>query len=282
MDRLAFENMTSKGKSRLSNRTTDRTFSDSQMRPVDFTNELPQSSNPQGGHGQSGGMYFDRYARVTGSMTNKSKMNTNVDNYHLERQSKNTSEYNNYVNALNNNIREDQDRTQINNARLQSNMSTTENQQRIYHPSLLTADPTQRNNFTELDRQSVGTRNRREDLLARNRNVSHIQQSQQPQQQNDQSIPMGPPRLNYPQGPAGYSDGSLAPLEMDMTSHLDMQFQGLTDPNLNQQIQRLQQQNNPTQDFDNIYGNTPLSRRTHFQSDQQQQPGYNPHADHRA
>lgn len=105
--------------------------------------------------------------------TYKSKLNTQMDQYHMERQNKNQYEYNNYFNALTNNICEDQNKTTYNNRRLLNNLEQqkqTQTNQRIYHPCLLTANPANRNNFTEFDRQGICTRNQRENHITINHN----------------------------------------------------------------------------------------------------------------
>lgn len=159
---------------------------------------------------------FDRFAHPTGEITSKSKINTQVGNYYLERQSKNLGDYDEFVTALNDNIVEDRHRTDANNRRLIQEPVNTDNFQRVYHPTLLTD---QEKRFNNADRCGLGTRNRQLNSMAKNKNSPH--------EQNLTPIP----KLNYPDG---YD--KLSPINMDMTSQLASQFGGLIDESMQQQI----------------------------------------------
>jgi hypothetical protein len=118
----------------------------------------------------------------------------------------------------------------------------------------------------EFDRNGVCTRDRRESALAKNKNTPHLS--------SNQSILQPPPKLGYPQG---YDQ--LTPINMDLSSQIENQFQGLTNLDMDQQIDRLQQRGSTNYDQNSsIHGQTPLDRQTYF-SDQNQSI-YNPHADH--
>ena len=66
-------------------------------------------------------------------------------------------------------------------------------------------------------------------------------------------------------------------MTMDMTSHLEMQFQTLTDTDMDQQIVTLQHKSQK-QDSQTIHGQSPIDRQTHFQA--KGLSAYNPHVDH--
>ena len=154
--------------------------------------------------------------------TGKSKINVNMSDYFLERQSKNMGDYNEFVSAFNNNISEDKCRSDVNNDMI-SNHQPEQVLDRVYHPTLLTDQERQ---FHNADRcgLSVGTREHNHVLngLAINKN-------------NKSSSVMTPlPKLNYPHG---YDQ--IQPLEMDMSSQLESQFGGLVDDDMERQISAL-------------------------------------------
>ena len=257
MDRLAYQNMTLKGRNQL----TDN----SQMINSEFTNEWPgyqQDRTYYENNNNRDGASLDSFSQPTGALTSKSKMNTQLNHYHLERQSKNLGQYNSFVSALNSNISEDQQRTNINNDRLKTEQKEIDNFNRVYHPGLLTQTPDQGDSL-QYDRSSLGTRDRRENGLAKNKNTTQA------------SLPQPAPKLNYPQG---YDQ--LSPMNMDMTSHLEMQFRTLTDIDMDNQITNLQsqgskisKQNAPTSQ------NQSVSDRQFFLQPQSQS-AYNPRADY--
>ena len=289
MDRLAYQNMTSKGRANQYNVPDDYTNT---KYTQNFTNEAPNNNNHQknnnstyqdttlqnnnstyqdtplqncyefnGGHGDAS---LNNFSQPTGELTSKSKMNTQINHYCLEKQSKNYGQYNNYVSALHNNIREDQHRTNINNDRLLTEQREMDNFQRIYHPGLSNQSNDQGHSLMEFDRNGVCTRDRRENAKARNKNTVHIQPSE--------DVPHPHPKLNYPQG---YDQ--LTPMNMDMSSQIEFQFLGLTDLDMEQQIQNLQSKPSK-QNKQPIHGQMPSDRQTIFQA--QNQPSYNPHADY--
>lgn len=190
-------------------------------------------------------------SQLTGELTTKSKIGTQVNNYYLERQSKNATEYNNFVAALNNNITEDRYRTNVNNDHFLTEQPIDDNFQRVYHPTLMTE---QERNFDNADRCGLGTRDRQMSATAVNKNTVH-------------PILTPMPKLNYPQG---YDQ--LKPIEMDMTSQLEAQFSGLTNRSMKQQIAQL---NKNVQSSDNIN-----SRSINDNVMCQSQIGYNTQVDH--
>lgn len=218
MDRVAFLNMTSK------NRNVSDINSQTPLRHI---------------------------SQLTGELTTKSKIGTQVNNYYLERQSKNASEYNNFVAALNNNITEDRYRTSVNNDQFLTEQPNGDNFQRVYHPTLMTE---QERNFDNADRCGLGTRDRQVNAVAVNKNTTH-------------PILTPMPKLNYPQG---YDQ--LKPIEMDMTSQLESQFSGLTNQSMEQQIALL---NKSVQSSDNTN-----SRSVNDIVMCRSQPNYNPQVDH--
>lgn len=222
MDRLAFQNMTNK------NRNSDTGC------------VWPQQ----------------QYSQPVGETTSKSKINTEVNNYFLERLDKNSQEYNQFVNALNGNIKEDQHRTTINNTRWQSEHPINDTCQHVYHPTLLT-DPERRTDNIGNDRYGFSTRDRQVNGMAQTKNTV--------------MTPL--PKLNYPQG---YNH--MSPIDMDMTSHLDQQFSSLTDPIMEQQISRLHkktQTDSTQQAIQPPIG--PMGPMGPFGSSY---PNYNPQVDH--
>ena len=270
LDRLAYQNMTNKGRGNQYDIPNDYT---STQYSQNFTNELLSNNNIHHNHGQMnyfehndnrGAASLNNFSQPIGELTSKSKMNAQVNNYHLERQSKNLGQYNNFVSALDNNIREDQHRTILNNDRLITEQREMDNFERIYHPglSLPSSDPV--NPSLEFDRNGVQTRDRRENGLARNKNTAHIVAAE--------DVPNPHPKLNYPQG---YDQ--LTPMTMDMTSHIELQFKTLTDQDMEQQIHSLQSKPSK-QNQQPIHGQMPYDRQTIFQA--KNQPAYNPHADY--
>ena len=216
MDRLAYQNMTTKHK-----HITD------------------QEAN--------GTASLNRYSQPTGELTSKSKINTRTDDYYLERQSKNSQDYSCFVTALNSNIVEDQYRTDVNNDRYFNKPQMEDNLQRVYHPTLMTE---QEQNFCNADRcgLGLGTRDRQINAVAKSRNTPH------------QMTPM--PKLNYPHG---YDQ--MPPIEMDLTSDIESQFNILTDQDMDQQIAKL-----------NKNSQTIEPKTTEFICPAY--PGYNPQADY--
>ncbi len=284
MDRLAYQNMTSRGKGPYTSRVDvpdDNQFQETGMAPFNFTNELPfpQNSSTEVNDQQAyfdhnnnrGGASLNSFSQPTGAVTSKSKMNTQINHYYLERQSKNSPNYTNFVSALNNNIKEDQQRTTVNNDRLRTEQKEVDNFQRVYHPGLSGYHKDQNTDSTEFERIGLGvcTRDKRENSLAKNKNTPHV--DLQYSHQNN-GLPQPPPKLNYPQG---YDQ--LKPMTMDMTSHLEMQFQTLTNPDMDQQIVTLQQKSQK-QDPQAIQGQSPMDRQTYFQA--KGLSAYNPHVDH--
>ena len=269
MDRLAFRNMTSKGKNPL----TDGSSSLNEFTNEFGTNIKPESATPKvltdhqsyfSHNYNHGGASLDSFSQPTGEQTSKSKMNNQINSYYLERQSKNVGEHNHFVTALNSNISEDQQRTNVNNDKLRNEQRELDNFQRVYHPGLAShAHESDQTEF-ERSRNGQGTRDRRENSIAKNKNSPHVP--------NESDLPTPPPKLNYPQG-----YGQLKPMDMDMKSHLEMQFQTLTDGDMDYQIDGLQQKllkNDPQ----THRGATPLDRQTYFHS--QNSLPHNPHADH--
>lgn len=210
MDRLAYQNMTIKNK----------TFTDNHM------NHSPT---------------MNQFSQPIGQITSKSKINTMVNNYYLERQAKNSTNYGDFISALNSNIIEDQHRTEVNNDQYFSDQPSGDNFQRVYHPTLLTD---QEKNFNNADRCGLGTRDRQADAIAKNKNTSHIM------------TPL--PKLNYPQG---YD--KLEPLKMDMTSQLDSQFNVLTSTDMEQQIALLKKNNEKCEPLANSNVTDEFMRPTH-------------------
>lgn len=196
---------------------------------------------------------------VTGEVTNKSKMNTQINTYYLERQNKNLSDYSSFVNSLNSNIREDQYRTNINNQQYRQDCKDTNYCQRVYHPSL------RPDYVSTVQTMGLGlgtqTRDRRDHALAQNRDNPIFTAAQTP------TDSVGPAKLNYPQG---YDQ--MGPMPMDMTCHLEMQFRTLTNAEMDQQITTLQQ----NAQKESSMGQTPIERHTNLQH----QTPYNPQADH--
>jgi hypothetical protein len=154
---------------------------------------------------------LDRLAQPTGELTSKSKVNTQVNTYQLERQSKNAPEYNGFISALNNNIIEDQHRTEDNNLRYRAEQPIDDNLQRVYHPTLMTESE---RNFDSADRCGLGTRDHQLNAIAKNKNTM--------------------PKLNYPQG-----FSQIEHVNTDLTSQIDYQFGGLTNHDMEQQIANL-------------------------------------------
>jgi hypothetical protein len=269
LDRLAFQNMTSKGRGSLCQSGENEVLS-----------SAPESSPPVDSVQSAQKAYFenvynrgsaslDSFCQPTGELTSKSKMNGQMNTYYMERQSKNQGNYNTFVSALNNNIQEDRQRTDLNNNYLQSESRPADNFERVYHPGLGVASDPNDSELIGIDRNSLTTRDRRENSLAKNKNSSHL-----PSEISTQSngIPQPPPKLNYPHG-----YGDLTPLEMDMRSHIDTQFQTLTDIDMERQINSLQgQAKKSTGQISQ--GQTPMDRQTYFHAQNTSQ--YNPHADH--
>lgn len=166
---------------------------------------------------------LNRYSQPTGEVTSKSKINARVDDYHLERQSKNTQDYESFVAALNGNIVEDQYRTTVNNDRYFNKPACEDNFQRVYHPTLMTE---QEQNFCNADRCGLGTRDRQMNAVAINKNTTH------------QQLMTPLPKLNYPHG---YDH--MEPLRMDLTSQLETQFSTLTNSDMEEQISQLNKNN---------------------------------------
>lgn len=229
MDRLAFQNMTNKN------------------RGCDQPGSWAQTQTPT------------LYSQPVGEATSKSKINTEVNNYFLERLDKNSQEYNRYVDALNGNIKEDQYRTTVNNTKWQSEHPINDTSQHVYHPTLLT-DPERRTDNIGSDRYGMSTRDRQANGMAQTKNTV--------------MTPL--PKFNYIT-PQGYNQ--MGPIDMDMTSHLDQQFSSLTDPNMEQQISRLhknvQNTGQPQQAIQPPLG--PMGPMGPFGSTY---PCYNPQVDH--
>lgn len=228
MDREAYKNMTYSGRNQ---NNYEQSFNNCTACLILKENNVGKLCNKHTKQNQ------ENSSRPVGGAVSKVNVNNRMTNYYLERQSKNNDNYNGYLNALNQNISEDQYRTQINNEHVTQDVikqNQIADDQRIFHPSLLTADPRQSQGFTELDRQSVDTRRQRMNgILARNRHTGASVATMH-----------SAPRLNYPYG---RPDETPIPLNMDLSSQLEQQFKGLTTPDLDQQIQRLQQQNAPNQ-----------------------------------
>jgi len=184
---------------------------------------------------------MDQYSQPTGQLTSKSKINNRVNNYYLERQTKNLDNYNEFVSALNSNILEDQCRTTANNDQYMTEQPTEDNFQRVYHPTLLT-EPEK--DFNNADRCGLGTRDRQINAVAKNKNTSHL------------ITPM--PKLNYPQG---YD--KLNPISMDMSSQIESQFVGLTNPVMDQQIALLSKNSQKSNSHMNPNMTDELMRPTH-------------------
>ncbi len=281
MDRLAYQNMTSRGRNPSPNINDNSSrdfpsvpplvdFSNNQFTTVPSSNSQQLNQNTYFEHNNNhGGASLNSFSQPTGELTNKSKSNTQINNYHLERQSKNSPNYNNFVYALNNNITEDQQRTTFNNDKLLNEREEIDNFQRVYHPGLTFYHKETSIDTTDFERNTLGacTRDRRENGLAKNNNTPH------PEFRNEHNIglPQPPPKLNYPHG---YDQ--LQPMTMDMTSHLSMQFQTLTNPDMDQQITTLQQKSQKNEQQSEPHN--PLDRRTPFQ--QNTQNVYNPQVDH--
>ena len=178
MDRLAYQNMTSRGKfpisgtepappNHLTQPSNSMSYFDHQHHHSYYQPppQLPPSQQPQ-----QGGASLNSFSQPTGELTNKSKLNTQLNHYHLERQSKNSSDYGSFVSALNSNISEDQHRTNLNNDRWHTEQQREiDHFQRVYHPTLQYGDS---HNLVDMDRQGLGlgTRDKRENAEAKNKN----------------------------------------------------------------------------------------------------------------
>src|SRR5258708_38919677 len=105
MDRLAYQNMTTRGRGPYASRLDEEIPHENPYNTVNFTNELPsnrniqvfQQSSPQGDqksyfdhNNNHGGASLNSFSQPTGAVTSKSKMNTQINHYYLERQSKNS------------------------------------------------------------------------------------------------------------------------------------------------------------------------------------------------
>src|SRR5690242_7755164 len=98
MDRLAYQNMTSRGRGPQSSRVDDVPTHEPPHTPLNFTNELSstQSKNQTAyfeHNNNRGGASLNNFSQPTGEITNKSKVNTQINHYYLERQSKNSPNY---------------------------------------------------------------------------------------------------------------------------------------------------------------------------------------------
>uniref|UniRef100_A0A6C0BL91 Uncharacterized protein n=1 Tax=viral metagenome TaxID=1070528 RepID=A0A6C0BL91_9ZZZZ len=116
---------------------------------------------------------MNQFSQPMGEWTSKSKINSRTSDYFLEYQSKNVSDYDTFVNALNTNIHEDQFRTSVNNDRLKEELPNVDNLQRVYRPNL-GSKPLPITEQQEIPaRGGMGTRNRHLDILAKNKNTVH-------------------------------------------------------------------------------------------------------------
>jgi hypothetical protein len=149
---------------------------------------------------------------IIAESTTKAKINGQIEQYHFDQH----TDYHDYVKALDNNISEDQFRTSVNTQRLHNEAPCNDPLQRVYHPSL-TLEP----DFLQMDRFGQWTRDRNGDRHG----------------DSDAKTLTPLPKLGYPQ-----SYEQMQPFPMDMTSHLDFQFTGLTDHSMDLQIARLNQE----------------------------------------
>jgi hypothetical protein len=205
------------------------------------------------------------FSQPTGEVTSKAKINSHINNYYFERQSKNSPNYDSFITALNSNISEDQQRTSVNNEYLLTEQTLEDNLGRVCHPTLMTE---QEKSFHNADRcgLGVGTRDRQMNAFAKNKNTTHPDmQSNEMLMMKQSPTPM--PKLNYPQG---YDQ--LQPLCMDMSSQLDTQFGVLTNPYMDQQIAHLNQSVQQTQVCDQT--SNPVMDR--MGTDYACKPAYNP------
>lgn len=189
---------------------------------------------------------------MIGQLTMKQKIdNRNIDEYYLDRQNKNSPLYNSYVDALNSNISEDRTRTKTNNDLYMNNISKTssDNCQRVYHPTLMTGYEHQ---FSNADRcgLGIGTRDHSIDSFASNPNLHNdpfrFTMNNTSNDTSNVSVPM--PKLGYPEGYGGTNMNN-----MDMTSCINQQFNKLTDYDMDRQIQMFNgktQQPLPQNSFD--------------------------------
>ena len=270
MDRLAFQNMTTKGRNPVSGPEEPALSYYQQVQSQSYGNEV--EAHPSSTHQQAyfahnynkGHATLDNLQRPTGEVTTKSKLNHEINDYHLERQSKNQGAYNNFVSALNSNIKEDQQRTQANNDRWQNEQREMDNFQRVYHPTLAYDN---RHEQTASERGGKGTRNRQENGMAKTVNTATSAVS-------GGDLPMPLPRLNYPT-----NFDAVKPMEMDMESHLSFQFQTLADEDMNRQINALQKRmTKHTAQSAQSVSQTPMDRQTCYQVPMTM--SYNPHADY--
>jgi len=220
MDRVAFQNMTTKTKN-------------------NFTNCIEP----------------EKLSRPVGEMTSKTKINTHINNYFSERQSKNANEYDRFVLSLDNNIFEDQFRTNVNNDVISNKQQPSDNLQHIYHPSLNSDRPF--NTDTDFERIGMSTRDRQVNTIAKNKNTSG-------------SLNIQPPaKLNYPQG---YNQ--LQPLKMDMTSQIDTQFVSLTNTEMEKQLSLLSQKEQSSNQTNQL--NSPNALQLQYNGHFQLQSQFNP------
>jgi hypothetical protein len=126
MDRLAYQNMT------IKNRTMNGEI-----------NRFRHPSNTE--------------LSQIGNMTSQSNMNTQQNNYQLEKQEKNSFDYNQFISSLNNNIIQDQYLTHLNNKQYLNQRLPTNYTQRIYNPALLNELGQTMNNSVKME---TGTRDR--------------------------------------------------------------------------------------------------------------------------
>lgn len=117
---------------------------------------------------------LNHFSQPTGQMTSKAKINTQLSQYYLERQHKNTTDYSQFVNALDHNIQEDQDRSFANHQTFEREQAQTQTTagnsfHRIYHPML----DQDREMYNDFDRTAVNecTRDRRENVTTHNKNT---------------------------------------------------------------------------------------------------------------
>jgi hypothetical protein len=141
MERLAFQNMTTKNRTNFKN-----------------------------------GIDLCGYSQPIGEVTTKSKINTRTDNYFLERQSNNSGDYNNFVSSLNSNIIEDQFRTNVNNDHFSNKHVPEDTLQHIYHPALMGEKEAVTDSY---DRCGLGTRDRQANTMAKNKNSKYPQEYNQ-------------------------------------------------------------------------------------------------------
>lgn len=269
LDRLAVTNMTSKGRG-----SNSMPINTDHMNNYAQTNEWNQNYNDQHRaffeHDNNRGVAsLDKFSQPLGEMTSKGKLNQGVNTYQMERQSKNGVQYGHFVSALNSNIVEDQQRTNQNNDRYKVEQKPGVHYDRIYHPTLVSSNPTDSQfSSIEYERNGQGTRDRNENSLAKNKNSMQSGHSNE----INMDLPLPQAKLNY-----GMIPNQGGPMEMDLTSHLEMQFQGLINGDMQKQIQSLQSKSTSSTDG-NIHGQTPLDRQSVFLS--QSGGGYNPHADY--